>query len=302
MKLAPGERIGPYEIVDPIGAGGMGEVYRARDSSLQRFIALKVLPEPFAADPERLARFEREARTLALLNHPHIAQIYGLERRASQPGTAAVLVMEYVDGEDLTREIARGPIAVEVATRIARQIAEALEAAHEQGIVHRDLKPANIKLRPARSRCSTSEPRRQLASRRARGPVATRGRAGASAVVRRRQHTFCDQTSNSFDPRFSPDGRWLACAFVERNRPEIYVALADGMMVAVDPSLALPVPTLLFAIEGAEPNLSDYRDSERWFDYDVTPDGQRFLIRQPTRDARRTGNLRVVIGWNSGLD
>src|SRR6476659_1215269 len=140
MSLTPGSRIGPYDVVGAIGAGGMGEVYRARDPKLQRDVAIKVLPDLFARDPERLARFEREARTLAALNHPHIAQVYGVE------GTA--LVMEFVDGEDLSQRLARlGAIPVDEALPIARQITEALEAAHEQGIIHRDLKPANIKVR-----------------------------------------------------------------------------------------------------------------------------------------------------------
>jgi serine/threonine-protein kinase len=144
MSLGPGTRLGPYEILSAIGAGGMGEVYRAIDTSLGRQVAIKVLPEAFASDPERLARFEREAKTLASLNHPHIAQIYGLERS----GGVQALVMELVPGEDLSQRIVRGPIPLDEALPIARQIAEALEAAHEQGIIHRDLKPANIKVTP----------------------------------------------------------------------------------------------------------------------------------------------------------
>src|SRR5436190_21500052 len=139
MSLATGTRLGPYEILSAIGAGGMGEVYRARDGKLQRDVAIKVLPDLFAADPERLARFEREAQLLASLNHPNIAHVYGVEERA--------LVMELVEGEDLAQRLSRGPIPVEDAGPIARQIAEALEAAHELGIVHRDLKPANVKVR-----------------------------------------------------------------------------------------------------------------------------------------------------------
>jgi len=143
MPLGPAARLGPYEIVSAIGAGGMGEVYRARDTRLDRDVALKVVPELFASDPDRLARFEREAKTLAALNHPNIAQIYGLEE---SNGTRA-LVMELVEGEDLSQRIARGPIPIDDALRIAIQIAEALEGAHEQGIIHRDLKPANVKVR-----------------------------------------------------------------------------------------------------------------------------------------------------------
>ena len=140
MSLAPGTRIGPYQVVSIVGAGGMGEVYRARDPRLKRDVALKVLPGSFARDPERLARFEREAEVLASLNHPHIAHIHGLE------DSGPALVMEFVEGEDLAQRISRGPIPLNEALPIARQIAEALEAAHERGIIHRDLKPANIKV------------------------------------------------------------------------------------------------------------------------------------------------------------
>ncbi|HVL69584.1 MAG TPA: LpqB family beta-propeller domain-containing protein [Vicinamibacterales bacterium] len=149
MALLPGSRLGAYEIVAAVGAGGMGEVYRARDTVLQRDVAIKVLPELFAADPERLARFEREAQTLAALNHPHIAQIHGVHDAAHEGGRRTrALVMEFVPGEDLARLLARGALPLDEALPIARQIAEALEAAHEQGIIHRDLKPANIMVRP----------------------------------------------------------------------------------------------------------------------------------------------------------
>jgi eukaryotic-like serine/threonine-protein kinase len=143
MALASGSRLGSYQIVDAIGAGGMGEVYRATDSHLKRSVAIKVLPASVAGDADRLARFQREAEVLAALNHPNIAAVYGLEKT---PDLTA-LVMELVDGEDLSALIARGPIAAADALPIARQITEALEAAHEQGIIHRDLKPANIKVR-----------------------------------------------------------------------------------------------------------------------------------------------------------
>jgi serine/threonine protein kinase len=152
MGLEPGTRIGPYEIRAPLGSGGMGEVYRARDTKLDREVAVKILPESFAGDPDRLMRFEREAKTLAALNHPHIAQVYGVEDAAvsgsAGPGFSRAIVMELVDGEDLATRIARGPIPLDEALPIARQIAEALEAAHDAGIIHRDLKPANIKVRP----------------------------------------------------------------------------------------------------------------------------------------------------------
>jgi serine/threonine protein kinase/Tol biopolymer transport system component len=142
--LSAGTRLGPYEILSALGAGGMGEVYRARDTKLGRDVALKILPDTFAADPERLARFQREAQVLASLNHPHIGAIYGLEE---SDGVRA-LVLELVEGPTLADRIAQGAIPLDEALPIARQIAEALEAAHEQGVIHRDLKPANIKVRP----------------------------------------------------------------------------------------------------------------------------------------------------------
>jgi eukaryotic-like serine/threonine-protein kinase len=144
LALTPGTRLGVYEVTAQLGAGGMGEVYRARDTKLDRDVAIKVLPEPFVADPERVARFQREAKTLAALNHPHIGGIYGLE---DADGVRA-LVLELVEGLTLADRIAEGPIPLDEALPIAGQIAEALEAAHEAGIIHRDLKPANIKLRP----------------------------------------------------------------------------------------------------------------------------------------------------------
>ena len=143
MALTPGTRLGVYDVLAAIGEGGMGQVFRARDTKLNRDVALKVLPDSFANDPDRLARFTREAQTLASLNHPTIAAIYGLEE---SDGVRA-LVMELVEGDDLSQRIARGAIPLDEALPIARQIAEALEAAHEQGIIHRDLKPANIKVR-----------------------------------------------------------------------------------------------------------------------------------------------------------
>src|SRR5512138_583930 len=153
-----GQRIGNFHLTALLGSGAMGEVYRARDSRLGREVAVKILPEAFSADPERLARFEREARVLASLSHPHIAAIYGIEDQppVGPPGSPPVhaLVLELVEGETLAdllerlRAEGKPGLPSALVTSIARQLAEALDAAHEQGIVHRDLKPANIKMKP----------------------------------------------------------------------------------------------------------------------------------------------------------
>ena len=146
MAITPGTRIGVYEILGSLGAGGMGEVYRARDTKLERDVALKVLPPAFTEDVDRVARFRREARLLASLNHPHIGTIYGFE----DGGHIPALVLELVDGETLDDRLTRGPLPLSEALAIASQIVDALDAAHEQAsIVHRDLKPANIKITPA---------------------------------------------------------------------------------------------------------------------------------------------------------
>jgi eukaryotic-like serine/threonine-protein kinase len=165
MPLASGARIGAFEIIELIGAGGMGEVYRARDARLQRDVALKVLPEHLTADPERLARFQREAQVLAALAHANIAHIYAIEETPAAAGGSRALVLELVEGPTLADRIAQGPLPTDEAIVIAKQIAEALDAAHEQGIVHRDLKrassiaissqPTSSCARTAPSRCST---------------------------------------------------------------------------------------------------------------------------------------------------
>ncbi len=144
MALSPGAKLGPYEILAPIGKGGMGEVYRARDTKLGRDVAIKILPPEVVQDDERLAQFEREAQVLASLNHPHIAAIHGIEDVDGQP----FLVLELVEGEDLAERLKRGAFPLDEALDVSRQIAEALEEAHDKGIVHRDLKPANVKLTP----------------------------------------------------------------------------------------------------------------------------------------------------------
>src|SRR4030095_12816917 len=149
MALSAGTRLGAYEVLAKLGEGGMGEVYRAHDLKLGRDVALNILPAAFRSDADRLARFEREARALAALNHPNIATIYGIEEfrsgGSSEPPTIA-LVLELIEGETLADRLVRGPIRLGEALAIARQLGDALDAAHERGIVHRDLKPANIKI------------------------------------------------------------------------------------------------------------------------------------------------------------
>jgi Tol biopolymer transport system component len=145
MPLVIGDRIGPYEIIATLGSGGMGEVYRARDTKLGRDVALKILPSGSGSDPDQIVRFEREARLLAALNHPNIATLYGVE----ESGTMTALVMEVVDGDTLAERLARGPLPIPQVIAIARQLTDALDAAHDRGIIHRDLKPANVKITPA---------------------------------------------------------------------------------------------------------------------------------------------------------
>src|SRR5882762_1422711 len=144
MSLAVGTQLGSHEITGLLGKGGMGEVYRARDTKLKREVAIKILPDKFSSDPERVSRFQREAEVLASLNHPNIAAIHNLE----EANSARFLVMELVEGETLADRLKRGPFPVDEALNVAMNICEALEAAHEKGVVHRDLKPANVKITP----------------------------------------------------------------------------------------------------------------------------------------------------------
>jgi serine/threonine protein kinase len=144
MPLPTGTKLGPYEISSPLGAGGMGEVYLAQDTRLGRCVAIKILPDKFSRDAQRMARFDREAKVLASLNHPNIASIYGLE----ESNSVRALVMEFVDGPTLAERIEKGPLPLDDTLPIAKQIAEALEYAHERSIIHRDLKPSNVKITP----------------------------------------------------------------------------------------------------------------------------------------------------------
>ena|SRR5436853_5350275 len=153
MAITIGTQLGSHQITGLLGKGGMGEVYRARDTKLKREVAIKILPDEFSRDPERISRFQREAEVLACLNHPNIAAIHSLE----ESNGSRFLVLEFVDGETLADKLAREPIAIVEALDIARHLCQALEAAHETGIMHRDLKPANVKITgAAKSRSSTS--------------------------------------------------------------------------------------------------------------------------------------------------
>lgn len=147
--LDPGQTVSTYEILAPLGAGGMGEVFKARDRNLGREVAIKVLPESVSSDPERVLRFEREARVLASLDHPNIGAIFGFEKAEVDGVTIRFLVLEYIEGESLKDRVDRGPLPIEETLEVIKQVAFALESAHEKGIVHRDLKPANVQLKKA---------------------------------------------------------------------------------------------------------------------------------------------------------
>ncbi|OFV92886.1 MAG: hypothetical protein A3G76_16440 [Acidobacteria bacterium RIFCSPLOWO2_12_FULL_65_11] len=211
MALSAGTRLGPYEIIAMLGAGGMGEVYKARDPKLNRDVAIKILPDAFVHDPDRLARFQREAQVLAALNHPNIAAIYGLEESEGR----RFLVLEFVDGQSLAQRLARGAdvvsglsrrssraIPVTDALTIARQIIDALDAAHDKGIVHRDLKPANIML-PGQGA-------------NAGAPIQWLDRAGRVTVLRA-------TPANWTNPQFSPDGRRLAVEIDNGTQRDVWV-------------------------------------------------------------------------------
>jgi serine/threonine protein kinase len=202
MSLVPGTHLGRYEIGEPIGKGGQGEVYDATDVTLGRRVAIKVLPEALARDSERMSRFEREAKLLAALNHPNIATIHGFE----EAGDTRFLVMELVDGETLSERIARGPLPIEEALAISRQIALGLEAAHEKSIVHRDLKPANVQLTSGRD-----------------VKILDFGLAKAFDEKASEPAPFLATSAEEVLPRFSPDGMFVAYQSNTSGNWEIYV-------------------------------------------------------------------------------
>lgn len=226
MTLRTGSRLGPYEILSAIGAGGMGEVYRARDSKLGRDVAIKVLPQVFTTDPDRLARFQREARLLASLDHPNIASIYGLE---DSDGTRA-LVMQLVEGPTLADRIRQGPIPLDEALRIAKQICEALEYAHERGIVHRDLKPSNdatnekLILSSSNAKVPSDWSRDgRFVLYQAQDPKTKEDIWVVPLERSRKPFPFLRTEFDERDGHFSPDGHWVAYVSDESGRREVYV-------------------------------------------------------------------------------
>ena len=331
MTMNPGTRMGSYEIVAPLGVGGMGEVYRARDTKLGREVAIKVLPETFAADPERLARFEREARLLASLNHHGIAHLYGFEAATLEEGRRGhFLVMELAEGEDLAERLKRGAIPVDEALAIAKQIAEALEEAHEKGIVHRDLKPANVKLAPDGSR----EAEMLVEGERGHIPssFSPDGRALIYDALRpdatardiwmlpldgpRRPSALVAGAFMKSEGVLSPDGRWLAYVSDEGGQASVFVRpfpTGDGRWQISTPSGSEPrwshdgrelfyrVDAALYRVPVETARSFSAGRPERRFDrvasgagaytYSPTPDGSRFLT---FRSSEGVGSLRTL--------
>lgn len=323
MPLSPGTKLGQYEVVESIGAGGMGEVYRARDTKLGRDVAIKVLPEEFARDKERLGRFEREARLLAQVNHSNIATLHGLEEHDGQK----FIVMELVEGETLTERISKGPIPIDEAIPLFIQIAEGLEAAHEKGIIHRDLKPANrfptdwvgdtivlVALNP-----STSEDVELLTldAPDAIRPIANRpfnesaadlspdgrraayrsGKTGISEVYVQSLERIADTAEYQISvnggglPVWSADGNELFFVGTEGGQRMMVVSILQTSPFQAS------APKVLFRNDG----------SFQWGaalgirEFDVTPDGQRFLMLQ--RDApATTTEVHIVLNWLQELE
>jgi serine/threonine protein kinase len=291
MPLDAGTRLGAYEVVSPLGAGGMGEVHRARDTKIGRDVALKILPESFVHDPERVARFQREAQVLGALNHPHIAAIYGLE----ESGAQQFLVLELVDGETLDARLKPRAIPVDEALAIARQIADALQAAHDKGIVHRDLKPANIAL--------NRDGQVKVLDFGLAKFSAGEGGATSTGLTHSPTLTFAATqagmilgTAGGWEPRWRGDSRELF--YADRGQQ------GSGMSVEITgtgSAFSFSAPRRLFdmvALTSAHPGSSAMR-------YAVTRDGQRFLIpvipRAATFSDATSPPIAVVVNWAAAL-
>jgi len=203
MSLSAGQRLGPYEIVGPLGAGGMGEVWSARDTRLSRLVAIKVLPRELASDPDRRARFEREAKAISALSHPHVCALYDVGREEGPDGGIEYLVMERLEGETLASRLGRGPLPVPDVLVLASQLAGALAAAHRRGIVHRDLKPGNVMLGKAGT-ARQGSPHAKLSSRhsdRSRRPKTPRARPDDGRCSSAAAHRSAKPWRSSSAPR-----------------------------------------------------------------------------------------------------
>ena len=314
MALTSGTRLGPYEVLSPLGAGGMGEVYRARDVRLSRDVALKVLPSAFAAETERMARFEREAKLLASLNHPNIASIYGLE----ESNLVRALVMELVEGPTLAERIVCGPIPVDEALPIAQQICEGLEYAHERGIVHRDLKPANVSV--------TSQGQAKIldfglakaldadatAGDPANSPTLTRGTAHDGIMLGTAAYMSPEQARGSAADRRADiwafgillyemlsgkpafDGKTVSetLAGVMRDEPDwsaLPAAVPDGIRRLLTRCLCKDPKRRLQAIGDARIAIEEVRGG--------TDDQQALASTRPAPEARRAGSWTRIIPW-----
>jgi eukaryotic-like serine/threonine-protein kinase len=281
MSLSEGAQLGPYGIVGPLGAGGMGEVYRATDSRLKRQVAIKILPSGVAADADRLARFQREAEVLASLNHPHIAGVYGLE----ESDDVKALVMELVEGPTLADRIAQGPLPVDEALPVARQIAAALAAAHERGIIHRDLKPANIKVRNDGTVKVLDFGLAKLANT---GPASTAGLSHAATLTSPAVTTMglILGTAAYMSPE-QARGRDVD------KRTDIWAfgaVLYEMLTVVVAPPRRV-----------VEPNTNEYDSTAPIRSWSVSPDGRQFLASRFERMGSPITTLHVVLNWGEDL-
>jgi len=335
MTLSPTTKLSHYEIIYQLGKGGMGEVYQAKDTKLGRDVAIKVLPEEFAQDADRIARFQREAKLLASLNHPNIAAIHGLEE---VDGTN-FLVMELVEGNTLDERIKSGSIPVEETLKLALQIAEALEAAHEKGVIHRDLKPANIKVTPdgkGQSEFLSSAPNYRLLPRSwadngktlildERSPSGTTW--DITSLPIEGDHKLTPVLDNKYmerSPQVSPDGQWLAYTSNESGQEEVYVRLytdvdSGGEQASIgggrDPLWSRDGNELFYRASQSiwvvsvetDPSLSfetpetlftgNYYAGIGW-NWAIHPDGDRFLLLKPvnaTEDKSATEDPRKII-------
>jgi serine/threonine protein kinase len=307
MSLPAGMRLGPYEIIAPLGAGGMGEVYRAHDTRLNREVALKVLPEGFALDPDRLARFRREAQLLASLNHPNIAAIHGLEETdssASSGQAACALVLELVDGPTLADRMAHGPMSLDEALPIAHQIADALEAAHEQGVIHRDLKPANIKVRPdgavkvldfglAKALASTDVGQGNSLAAVTNSPTLSVAMTGAGVILGTAAYMAPEQARGRVVDKRADIWAFGVVLYEMLTGKTLFTdrSLMAAPVKARDATFEPGASKALFQVPG---NLSRRRS------YAVGSTGQRFLVSRPVGEVTATP-ITVVTNWQAAV-